>query len=299
MPLATPPPSPPLRASPIGMGPSRDLSLAKQAFEERDIALMIKSHDSSMGGQQEQHAGNIGEGLMTNSIKSLIFGGLDGIITTFAIICAAVGADFSHKTVIVMATANLVADAISMGFGDALSEKAEMDFVRREWNRESWEMDENPDGEIKEMVELYIEAGVSEKDAIDILTTMAKYKKFFVEHMMVVELGMMAPNENETTPWTKGAVTFISFVLFGSVPLISYTLFEAYGASQGLLFGMCCFFTMIATFALGAVKGRLASTSTLASGALMMSNGALAAATAYLLGWGLASAVTAQHSSCN
>lgn len=297
--MESPPPSPPLTALTVSPGLSRNLVLAKQAYQERDIALMIKSHDSSMGGQQEQHAGNIGEGLMTQSIKSLVFGGLDGIITTFAIICAAVGADFSHKTVIVMATANLVADAISMGLGDALSEKAEMDFVRREWNRESWEMDENPDGEIKEMIELYLEAGIEHKDAVDILTIMSKYKKFFVEHMMVVELGMMAPKENEeTTPWTKGAVTFISFVIFGSVPLITYTIFEHYDADDTLLFGMCCFFAMIAIFALGVVKGRLASTSTLASGLLMSLNGALAAVTAYLLGWGLASAVSARHNSC-
>jgi vacuolar iron transporter family protein len=154
-PHADPPPSPPMRGSP---GPSRNLALASLAYDNRDMALMIKAHDSAMGGQQEQHAHNIGEGLMTNSIKSLVFGGLDGIITTYAIICAAVGANFSHKTVIVMATANLIADAISMGVGDALSEKAEMDFVRREWDRESWEMDENPDGEVRERTNV-VDAG--------------------------------------------------------------------------------------------------------------------------------------------
>jgi len=44
-----------------------------------------------------------------------VFGGLDGIITTFAIVCAAIGADLGHKTVIIMGLANLMADAISMG----------------------------------------------------------------------------------------------------------------------------------------------------------------------------------------
>ena len=48
-----------------------------------------------------------------------MFGGLDGIITTFAIVSAAVGAGLGNKTVIVMGLANLVADAISMGLGDA------------------------------------------------------------------------------------------------------------------------------------------------------------------------------------
>jgi VIT1/CCC1 family predicted Fe2+/Mn2+ transporter len=53
--------------------------------------------------------------------------------------------------VIVLGLANLFADAISMGLGDALSEKAEMDMIAREYSRETWEMDSNPAGEVKEI----------------------------------------------------------------------------------------------------------------------------------------------------
>ena len=41
------------------------------------------------------------------------------------------------------------ADAISMGLGDALSEKAELNYVKREYARETWEMDTNPAGEVQ------------------------------------------------------------------------------------------------------------------------------------------------------
>ena len=85
-----------------------------------------------------------------------------------------------------MGLANLVADAISMGLGDALSEKAELEHVRREHKRENWEMDNNPKGEIEEMVELYLEKGVSEEDARLILSTFSKYKDcewFHILHM--------------------------------------------------------------------------------------------------------------------
>ena len=46
-------------------------------------------------------------------------------------------------------------------------------------------MENNPEGEISEMVDLYMEKGVSKEDATTIITTMAKYKDFFVDHMMV------------------------------------------------------------------------------------------------------------------
>lgn len=258
----------------------RDLDAAREAYARGDVNAMIAAHDG-LAGTSEEHAGEAGD-----FIKSLVFGGLDGIITTFAIVSAAVGASLDRKTVIVMGLANLIADAISMGLGDALSEKAEMDMVQREWQRENWEMDSNPTGEIKEMLELYVEEGVAEADAAIILNTMAKYKNFFVKHMMVMELGMMAP-EDDDNPWAKGAVTFSAFVAFGSVPLLSYIIFNAAGAGDSLLFGMCFLFTGLAIFALGALKGKFSQSNIWVAGSLMLMNGGLAAAASYLIGWGL------------
>lgn len=71
-------------------------------------------------------------------VKSLIFGGLDGIITTFAIVAAVAGSDMDTDVVILMGIANLLADGISMGLGDYLSEVAENNFVKKEREREMW-----------------------------------------------------------------------------------------------------------------------------------------------------------------
>ena len=89
-------------------------------------------------------------------IKSMIFGGLDGIITTLAIVCAARGADLTSDVVIMMGIANLVADGISMGMGDFLSERAEQDFIRAERAREMWEFENYREGELSEMMELCV-----------------------------------------------------------------------------------------------------------------------------------------------
>ena len=68
-----------------------------------------------------------------------------------------------------MGFASLVADAMSMGLGDTLSEMAERDFIRREWERETWEMDTNPSGKVQKMQEFYVQKGVTEEDASRIL----------------------------------------------------------------------------------------------------------------------------------
>lgn len=57
---------------------------------------------------------------------------------TAAIVAAVAGAGLAAKTVVLMAFSNVLADAISMGLGDYLSSKAEMDFVLAERKREAW-----------------------------------------------------------------------------------------------------------------------------------------------------------------
>ena len=78
-----------------------------------------------MGGSDDDEDAGTGAG---DYVKSLVFGGLDGIITTFAIVATVAGARAHPGLVLLMGAANLVADALSMGIGDYLSERAEDEF---------------------------------------------------------------------------------------------------------------------------------------------------------------------------
>lgn len=91
--------------------------------------------------------------------------GLDGIITTFAVVAGATGGGLDVHTILILGFSNIFADALSMGVGDALSTKAENEFILGEKMREEWEMKNNPEGEIDEMVDLYVEKGMSKEDA--------------------------------------------------------------------------------------------------------------------------------------
>ena len=102
-----------------------------------------------------------------------MFGGLDGIITTFSTIASVAGGSLPVEVVITLGFANLIADGISMGVGDGLSSKAEYDFIMSERKREEWEFDNHPEGEVEEMVEILREKGFDEGDAREIIETMA------------------------------------------------------------------------------------------------------------------------------
>lgn len=265
-------------------GPSRDLDAARAAYEAGDFEAVVAAHERGTGAHEEAHASDGGR-----YVKSMVFGGLDGIITTFAIVAAVAGSGMSARVVVLMGLANLIADGLSMGLGDFLSSKAELDYVLWEKKREAWEMAVNPEGEIEEMVELYEHRGMSKEDASSVVSVMAKYKDFFVDVMMVEELGLMVPDESES-PAANGLVTFASFVACGSLPLLAHVGVVIAGEEQAqgeVAFGIACGLTALALFALGFVKARFTRQEPFTSGAQMLGNGGLAAAAAFLIGYAL------------
>ena len=54
-------------------------------------------------------------------IRDLIYGANDGIITTFAVVAGVTGGALSPRAVLIVGTANLLADGLSMGVGNYLS----------------------------------------------------------------------------------------------------------------------------------------------------------------------------------
>lgn len=231
-------------------------------------------------------------------VKSIVFGGLDGIITTFSIVAAVAGASLTPEIVIMMGFANLLSDGISMGLGDFLSEVAENQYILSERKREAWELENVPDVELNEMITIYKEKGVAEEDAKAILTPMMKYTDLFLDHMMLLELGLQTPEPDEN-PAKNGLVTFGSFVVFGSVPMWVYLITWAskYEDHQGV-FGIACAFTALTMFTLGATQAKITKQNILKTGFTTMMNGSIAAAAAYLIGWGLEHAIGKGEQNC-
>ena len=83
--------------------------------------------------------------------RSVVFGGLDGLITALAIVAAAAGGSCGWDIVVVIGFASIAANALSMGAGEYLSSKAHKDFVQAEKRREMWEFKHFKDVEIKEV----------------------------------------------------------------------------------------------------------------------------------------------------
>jgi hypothetical protein len=84
----------------------------------------------------------------------------------------------------------------SMGVGEFLSSKANNEWILSEREREEWEMANFREGEIREMIEIYVNKGLTLEDATIVIETMAKYENFFVDIMMQQELELQVPDSN-------------------------------------------------------------------------------------------------------
>ncbi len=60
-------------------------------------------------------------GAAQHYIRDLVYGAIDGIVTTFAVVAGVTGGTLSAATVLVLGIANLVADGLSMGVGNYLA----------------------------------------------------------------------------------------------------------------------------------------------------------------------------------
>ena len=246
---------------------SRDLSAARAAAAKGDAAASRAAHDVTihMGDgttrtTKTDTAGAAPAEAHTKAgelMKSMLFGGLDGIITTFAVVAGAGGGGLSVPVVLIMGFSSRPPIA-PMGVGDALSSKAETEVAARERKREAWELENYPEGEKREMVELYVARGIPEDDATTIVETMAKHKEFFIDVMMRDELGMDPPEEGEgNMEYVKsGAACFTSFLICGSVPLLGYVAFVPAGWGRDALFALSCCLTALTLFVLGALKSK-------------------------------------------
>ncbi|NHJ01741.1 MAG: hypothetical protein EAX86_06330 [Candidatus Heimdallarchaeota archaeon] len=257
------------------MCPQRDLHKAKTAYKLGDVQKSIAAHD--MKCPAEEHKTEQGK-----YIKSIIYGGLDGIITTFAVVCGVTGAALNIFIVIILGFANLLADGLSMGIGDYLSTRSELEYQEEERNREEWEVENFLEGEKKEMIEIYTEKGISYEDAVIVVEILSSNKQAFIDIMMVEELGIVKTDES---PMKNGLITFISFAIFGFIPLAAYISTLFLPGMSSFSFGIASFLTGITLFILGALKVRVTGKIWYKSGLEMLIVGGSAAIIAFLVGF--------------
>ncbi len=213
-------------------------------------------------------------------LGEFVYGGIDGAVTTFAVVAGAVGAGLDTVVIIILGFANLIADGFAMSVGAYLSSKSEIDNYNKHKQIEYWEVDNMPDQEREEIREVYAAKGFEGELLEQVVNTITANKDRWVDVMMKEELMM---SEESRSPIKIGGVTFLSFLLVGLIPLLIYvwnSLFEF----NGDLFLWTSILTSLAFIFIGFLKSYVTQTGKIKGVLETLTLGIIAATIAYFVG---------------
>jgi VIT1/CCC1 family predicted Fe2+/Mn2+ transporter len=213
-------------------------------------------------------------------LGQFVYGGIDGSITTFAVVAGAAGAELSSSIVLILGFANLLADGFSMSVGAYLSQKSERDNFEKYKTTEYYEIETMPDIEREEIREIYRLKGFEGELLERVVEVICADKDRWVDVMMKEELGMI---QEQKSPFAIGLTTYISFLLVGTIPLMAYVWDYSVGF-EGNLFLTASILTGVAFVAIGFMKSYVTNASRIKGVAETLLLGALAASVAYFVG---------------
>lgn len=215
-----------------------------------------------------------------NYLGEFVYGGIDGAVTTFAVVAGSVGAGLESSIIIILGFANLLADGLSMSIGAYLSTKSEGENYQKHKQIEYDEIENMPETEREEIRAIYQKKGFEGDLLEQVVAVITSDKERWVDEMMKDELEMM---EETRSPFKIALTTYISFIVIGIVPLLIYVTDFIMETTLNL-FLYSSIFTGIAFIIIGAMKAYINETSLLKAIAETLILGAVAAIASYFVG---------------
>ena len=227
------------------------------------------------GHEPEEIARRISEANKPSHLRDVIYGAIDGAVTTFAIVAGVVGAELSTKVIIALGIANVLADGFSMAAGNYSGTKAELDDAKRLRAVEERHVSLAPEGERAELREILSQKGLEGDTLEAAVNAIARNRTTWIDMMLVEEYGL---SPTDPHPMRAAQATFLAFLAAGMVPLLPYiiALPDAFHWSIAL--------TGITFFGVGALKSRWSLAPWWRSGLETLAIGGVAAGIAYYVG---------------
>jgi VIT1/CCC1 family predicted Fe2+/Mn2+ transporter len=219
-------------------------------------------------------------------VSDAVLGGIDGCVTTFAVVAGTVGAGLPGSVALVLGLANLLADGFSMAVSnyEAVQAEAEhLDSVRRE---EELHVALVPEGEREEVRQLFARKGFSGDMLEQVVDTICDDANRWVNTMLVEEHGLQPVPPRA---WPSALATFLAFVAVGIAPLLPLAFTGLTAAHQ---FAFSCGLAGVMFFVVGSLKGLALGRPPLRAGLRTLLMGGIAAALAYGAGHGLRGLLT-------
>jgi len=213
-------------------------------------------------------------------LGEFVYGGIDGCVTTFAVVAGAVGAGLGNDIILILGFANLLADGFAMSVGAYLSSRSEKDVYQKHRQSEYWQIENIPESEVEEIHEIYRNKGFEGELLEQVVEVITANPDRWVDVMMKEELEMI---DTTKSPLKMGLVTYTSFILIGLIPLMTY-VWDFVWPIDGNLFLITSCLTGLGFVLIGFLKTYVTETKFWKGILETLSLGAIAAVVAYYVG---------------
>jgi VIT1/CCC1 family predicted Fe2+/Mn2+ transporter len=207
-----------------------------------------------------------------------VLGGIDGCVTTFAVVAGAAGGGLPDEAIVVLGFANLLADGFSMAASNYLSVKSRREEVHRARREEELHIARIPQGEREEVRQIFRRKGFSGAVLEKVVGVITRDDEVWIQTMLSEERGLQI---EERHPLSAGLATFAAFAAAGLMPLLPFVV---PGLPGGWELAASAAVTALAFAGIGVAKGLVLRAPLIRSGAETLLLGGTAAALAYAAG---------------
>jgi VIT1/CCC1 family predicted Fe2+/Mn2+ transporter len=205
-------------------------------------------------------------------LRDWVYGGIDGAVTTFAVVSGVVGANLSSNVILILGMANLLADGFSMAasnYSGTRTERLEREALHRQEKRH---IATDPEGEREEVRQIFAAKGFTGAELEHVVEVIASDEERWIHFMLSEEYGLPSAIRSA---WLAALSTFSAFVLCGAVPLVPF-VFDLPNA-----FVVSIIATAAVFFAIGSARSRWLIVSWWRAGLETLFIGTIAAFLAY------------------
>ncbi len=213
------------------------------------------------------------------SVREVVFGVQDGILTTLGIITGVGVAQGDRSAVFISGFLALLAGALSMAVGEYLGGKSEREVVQAAIEREKTEMANDPQGEFAEQVAYYKLKGFSADEAQMIVTRLTQHPDIYLYEMIRDEFGIDPRSAHEGS--LRGSLAMGTSYAIGSlIPILAFVL----PGSMRTALILSLAFATIGLFVVGYYAGTLSNRNSFMKGLEIVIFGCIVFALSYLAG---------------
>ena len=223
-------------------------------------------------------ARRLNDPLRPSYLGDAVLGGIDGCVTTFAVVSGAIGAAFPGSVVVILGLANLVADGFSMAVSNYQGTKTAREQVSRTACEEHRHIHLHPEGEREEIRQIFARKGFEGETLERVVDTIAGDRDVWVDTMLKEEHGLQP--QGATQPMRAGLATFAAFLLAGFFPLLPFLWPWGLPAER---FTLSALIAAVVFFGIGMARGTVLGRKPLRSGIETLLMGGGAAALAYVI----------------